>query len=81
MKSKLSKEGDELLIILELPAEDNIAFELYDKQRNILYRWDEEKLSKGVQHLKLPVPVLEKDTYVIEMVGEKYELMQLLFIK
>ena len=81
MKSKLSKGGERLLIELDIPQDDAISFELYDRDENILHRWDMQQLAQGEHQLSLPLPSLKKATYIVKLVGEKYELKHLLFVR
>jgi len=79
MKSKLNQKGDKLLVKIDLPEADIIFFELYSREGDIKHRWDPQELTSGKHDLALPLPTLLHTTYIVKMVGDKYELKQMLF--
>lgn len=81
MKSKLNKEGDKLLVRLELPKEDVIWFELYNRDGDIKHLWEEQLLTSGTHDIALPLPSVGAGSYAIKLMGEHHEVTQLLFIQ
>lgn len=81
MKTKLNKAGDKLLVLLELPQAQTVGFHLYDRDENLIFKWNNQVLTEGRNELALPIPTIAPAVYTISMESEQESLQQLLILR
>jgi hypothetical protein len=81
MKTKLNKAGDKVLVLLELPQAQTVGFHLYDRQQNLIFKWNDQVLTEGRNELVLPIPSIAPAVYTISMESDKQSLQHLLILR
>ena len=81
MKTKLNKTGDKVLVLLELPQAQTVGFHLYDREQNLIFKWNDQVLTEGRSELALPIPSIAPAVYTISMESDKQSLQHLLILR
>ena len=80
MKTKLNKAGDKVLVLLELPLAQTVGFHLYDRDQNLIFKWNNQVLTEGRNELALPIPTVAAAIYTISMETGNESLQHLLIL-
>jgi len=81
MKTKLNKSKDKVLVLLELPQAQTVGFHLYDREQNLIFKWNDQVLNEGRNELALPIPSIAPSVYTISMESGDQSLQHLLILK
>ncbi len=72
IKSRLSKDNNQVYIDITMPATQDVGFEIYDSEGKVKHLWNEQELHEGRHQLKLTLPELTMGKYLLHVkVGEK----------
>ncbi|MEL6389057.1 MAG: hypothetical protein AAFQ02_02780 [Bacteroidota bacterium] len=80
MKSKVDDRRNYIWVDLELPVSAEVAFDLFTRKGMPVHRWTERPLEAGRSQLKLPLPLLDEDVYVLHLVGGPDPVRQLVIL-
>ena len=81
MKTKLNKAGDKVLVLLELPQAQTVGFHLYDREQNLIFKWNDQVLTEGRNELALPIPTVAPAVYTISMESDEQSLQHILVLR
>lgn len=72
IKSRLSKDNNQVYIDITMPTTQEVGFQIYDDEGKIKHLWNEQELHEGRHQLKLTLPELTMGKYLLHVkVGEK----------
>jgi len=81
MKSKLSANGELIMIQLELSETDVVGFELIEPKGDVVFIWNEQELPRGYHELQLERPTSKQGKYLLRLNTKTKYIDHLIFFQ
>ena len=81
LRSVVSDDFSKIFVEIDLPVQQEVGFELFTADNQIIHYWHNQPLDRGEHFLKLDLPTLESGRYLLKIIVSEDIYKHLVFIQ